>query len=95
MAASALLNSFPFANLRELWEQDCVHRFISSKAGDTVEREHVYAQMTGFLEFQAFLEDLIKQASDIQEKYAPQPEDIDDPSVHDIYGPDDLMKRIY
>ena len=75
--------------LIKLWETDCVSRMLASKPEDTVTREHVYAQMVGTREFLSFLGDFAQKGKELQDKYAPKPVDTDDPSVHDIYRPDD------
>lgn len=92
-AGHVLLSPY-FETLTQAFETDCLNRFLQSKAADTVEREHVYNQLTGVREFLGFLTDFAAQGKKLAEKYETvKEEDIDDPSVHDIYAPDDLYTK--
>lgn len=87
--AEVFLTNSSAEELIKLWETDCVSRMLSTGPLDGAVREKVYAQMVGTREFLAFLGDFAQKSRELQDKHGPKPEDIDDPSVHDIYRPDD------
>jgi|SRR5882672_12787182 len=87
-ATNLLFNPY-VERLIKLWETDCISRTLATTPDQMLLREHVYAQMTGTREFLGFLGDFAAKSKELQDKYAPKPDDIDDPSVHDIYRTDD------
>lgn len=78
-----LLTDPTFQWLSAYFEQNAVGEMLSTKPHETKLRESIYARVTAHHEFLAMVKDfVIKKHEAIEPK---ETDDIDDPSVHDIY----------
>jgi hypothetical protein len=87
--SASIMSSPQFATIISQYETSLANGFLSSKPADQAERERIYARYSALHEFLGFMADIVKRSAEIQEEFAPQQDDIDDPSVHDIYRSDD------
>jgi hypothetical protein len=85
-----LLNSEAFDALTKLYSQQCAVDILNTAPHATKEREGIYASYQGFEGFlslmKKFAEAFNKQTT--QQNDVETTQDIDDPSVHDIYRND-------
>ncbi len=82
----ALLGADEFKTLHQLFEQQMAADVLSTKPADNIERERIYAQLQGGRAFIAHLEGFAADHTrNLQAALAvPDPDDIDNPDVHDI-----------
>jgi hypothetical protein len=88
-----LLGSEMFDALIKMHSQQCASDMLRTQPHEQKKRESIYAAYQGLEEFLALLQDFSKAHTELlkqQEKTADHSEahidEIDDPSVHDIYG---------
>jgi hypothetical protein len=82
-----LLREEAFQALVQLYSQQCAADVLNTKPHEVKAREQIYASYLGFENFLA----LTKKFSEAYEKLTNDPvidelDEIDDPSVHDIYN---------
>ena len=68
-----------------LFEQATVAMIVATKPDATAEREQYCFSLRGVQDFVELMRDAVKQKDQLIAAAQPQPLDIDDPSVHDIY----------
>jgi hypothetical protein len=85
-----LLLSSNFNDFTTRFETQTADAMLATKAEDSREREKLYSELLGLRAFISFVRDAVEVAQKIKEKndnrHAPTIEDLDDPSVHDIYA---------
>lgn len=76
-----------FPQLWQVFEAKAALHMLSTKPEEAAERERVYAQLVGAREFKTFITELAQTKAELIDDNQPK-DDIDDPSVHDIYKQD-------
>jgi hypothetical protein len=86
--ASDLLQHPSFLTLWSVFERTTADLLLATRPSETTVREQMYARLTGAREFLDFLHDAVKTAQALGPKQPDELDQIDDPSVHDIYKVD-------
>lgn len=85
--AEALLRDPAFTAFSAGFEHETATKMLSTKPHEKDEREQYFSLLVGHRAFISYLADAIDTARKLHEKNEPQPvaDDLDDPSVHNIY----------
>lgn len=84
--ANSLSRSPQFKIIQDLFEQQVAHDVLTTKPEQGQDRERLYSQLQGARAFAHHIASLAEQYRTMTElQVITQDDEIDDPSVHDIY----------